>query len=256
MTICSGLSFVTSAAEGAVLTLPDGAISRDLENTPRFRAYAAANIESWYRYINGPRGREAKNGEVRLVIGCDKATSWGMAVTTNMTRDKTHYLKYRSVNQDASTRAPIPLYKWEYTGLAQARVGPDLPEIEDLKRNDDSDEAVEGKYWNQCLFIRTLNLTLNHNTFAQISRELEFAQIQEEQQYRNRGGPRNLAGNTLNAGAQEGGSGLQSGMSSSAQTRSSSVPLGPAMERMAVGDVVKEHMTMSKSPSSPVSFYW
>lgn len=170
-----------------------------------------------------------------------------------MTQDKTHYLKYRPVDRDSATPAPIPLYKWEYTGLAQARVGPDLAEIEDLKRNDDSDVAVGGKYLNQCLFIRTLNLTLNYNTFAQISRELEFAHIQEEQQYRNRGGPSNLASNTLNAGAQEGGTGHQWGMSSAAQTRSTSVPLGSGMG-MAVGDNVKEHVTTSKSPSASVSF--
>ncbi|KAF9476418.1 hypothetical protein BDN70DRAFT_776591, partial [Pholiota conissans] len=70
----------TAAAEGAILTIPEGAVSYDLENIPRIRGYAAENIESWYRYVNGPRGREAKNGEVRLVIGCDKTTSWGMAV--------------------------------------------------------------------------------------------------------------------------------------------------------------------------------
>ncbi|KJA19859.1 hypothetical protein HYPSUDRAFT_143195, partial [Hypholoma sublateritium FD-334 SS-4] len=79
-----GLSFQTSANEGTILTVPEGAVALDLENVPRFRAYAAANVENWYRYVNGPRGREAKNGEVRLVIGCDKTTSWGMASVANM----------------------------------------------------------------------------------------------------------------------------------------------------------------------------
>src|SRR6267378_3949648 len=60
-----GLSFRTSASEGAILTMPDGAISQDLENIPRFREYAAANVRRWYKYINGLRGREAKNGDVR-----------------------------------------------------------------------------------------------------------------------------------------------------------------------------------------------
>lgn len=213
----SGLSFITSAAEGAVLTFPNGAMSYDLENTPRFRAYAAANIESWYRYVNGPREREAKNGEVRLVIGCDKATSWAMAVTTNMTQDKLHYLKYRSVEHNSTTPSSIPLYKWEYTGLPQAKVGPDLPEVEELNRNDDSDVELGGKYWNRSLFIRTLNLTLNNDAFAEVSREMEIAQIQESQQYRNRGYG-NSGSNTLNTGTEAGGTGQQWGMNSAAQT--------------------------------------
>ncbi|KAF8956508.1 hypothetical protein BDZ97DRAFT_1616431, partial [Flammula alnicola] len=71
-----GLCFETSASEGAILTMPEGAISQDLENIPRFRAYAAKHVDNWYRFVNGPRGREAKNGDVRLVVGCDKTTSW------------------------------------------------------------------------------------------------------------------------------------------------------------------------------------
>jgi hypothetical protein len=79
-------TFQASASEGAILTMPDGAISQDLENLPRFREYVAANVERWYRYIHGPRGREAKNGDVRLVVGCDKATSLGIATLTGMTQ--------------------------------------------------------------------------------------------------------------------------------------------------------------------------
>ncbi|KAF8181550.1 hypothetical protein BJ912DRAFT_928995 [Pholiota molesta] len=167
----TGLSFATSAAEGALLTLPDGAIARDLENIRQFRKYAKANIESWYRYVNGPRGREAKNGEVRLVTGCDKASSWGMAAIASITENKVHHFKYRSI-EDVAPIAPIPLYKWEHTGFAEARVGPDLQEIEDLRR-DDSNAAMGGKYKNQCLFVRTLNITLSDDAFAKISQDIE-----------------------------------------------------------------------------------
>jgi len=53
-----GLSFQTSGSEGAILIMPEGAISEDLENISRFREYAAANARRWYEYINGPLGRE------------------------------------------------------------------------------------------------------------------------------------------------------------------------------------------------------
>ena len=72
------LSFRFSGSEGAILIMPEGAVSEDLENLRGFREYASANMKMWYRYIISTRGREVKNGDVRLVIGCDKATSWGM----------------------------------------------------------------------------------------------------------------------------------------------------------------------------------
>lgn len=50
--------------------------------------------------------------------------------------------------------------KWGYTGRAEARVRPDLLEIADLKRNDDSNAAVEGKSLQTFDFILYLNPTL------------------------------------------------------------------------------------------------
>ena len=49
--------------------MPEGAQSRNLENLVQFRRYLAAHVEDWYRFANGPRGRDAKNGDIRLVIG-------------------------------------------------------------------------------------------------------------------------------------------------------------------------------------------
>ncbi|KJA14914.1 hypothetical protein HYPSUDRAFT_95571, partial [Hypholoma sublateritium FD-334 SS-4] len=65
-------------SEGAILTLPKGSDSSKLLNTRSFNEYLAANVESWYCYTNGPRGREAKNGDLRLVMGWDKAKAWGI----------------------------------------------------------------------------------------------------------------------------------------------------------------------------------
>ncbi|KAF9479607.1 hypothetical protein BDN70DRAFT_834144 [Pholiota conissans] len=247
-----GLSFMTSAAEGAVLTLPDGAVALDLENIPQIRAYAAAHIENWYRYINGPRGREAKNGEVRLVIGCDKATSWGMAAVANLSQHKTHYLKYRSVVNTGGSEAqpaPIPLYKWDYTGLAEARVGPDLDEIADLKRDDDSNVVVDGKYWNQCLFMRTLNLTLSEEVFGAINREVEAALVVQMQQFQTKAGPSAATSSHRTVGSQtESTASGQSNSHQDTQSGQASNSLDFASEKSSV-----ESVTTSRSPTAPKS---
>ena len=59
--------------------MPQGAYSEKLGNVTTFKKYLSVHAESWYKYVNGVHGREAKNGDVRLVIGCDKSATWGMA---------------------------------------------------------------------------------------------------------------------------------------------------------------------------------
>jgi len=122
-----GLCFRAAGSEGAILTMPDGAISQDLENLPIFREYVAANIKRWYKYINGPRGREAKNGDVHLVVGCDKVTSWGMAAVSNAAQHG--QLKFKPLK----ARSRSCGYTWE-TGRIDVKVGPDQKEIDELRK--------------------------------------------------------------------------------------------------------------------------
>ena len=75
LSFCSDIVFESSASEGAILTMPRGARSEELGNLAMFREYAAANVANWYRFVNGPRGHEAKNGDIRLVVGFDKTSS-------------------------------------------------------------------------------------------------------------------------------------------------------------------------------------
>jgi hypothetical protein len=75
-----GGDFILScrAPQGAVLALPHGSHLRKLENLENLQVYAATHAESWFKYINGPRGR-GLSGSLYLVTGCEKAPSWGLA---------------------------------------------------------------------------------------------------------------------------------------------------------------------------------
>ena len=64
--------------------MPDGAFREDLQNITLFRDFAVENAESWYRFVNGPRGRDIRNGDLHLITGCDKTSSWGLAVYQNV----------------------------------------------------------------------------------------------------------------------------------------------------------------------------
>ena len=157
----SDIVFESSASEGAILTMPRGARSNDLGNSARFREYTAANVADWYRFINGPRGREAKNGDVRLVVGFDKATTWGIATFANQTQQNSCLLKFGLSDGD-----PASTYKWsEYSGVADVRAGPDSDEIDELRFDGDPPDV---QFENQCLFVRTLNATLADDVWADI----------------------------------------------------------------------------------------
>ena len=144
--------------------MPRGARSEDLGEMATFREYAAANVANWYRYVNGPRGREAKNGELRLVVGFDKTTSWGIATFANQTQQNSCRLKFGPSQGDFASTS----YTWsqlEYSGVADVKAGPDSDEIDELRIDSDPSDV---QFENQCLFVRTLNATLADDVWADI----------------------------------------------------------------------------------------
>jgi len=161
--------FESSASEGAILTMPQGAHADNVANISKFRQYLYANAESWYRYVNDERGREARNGDVRLVIGCDKASSWGMATFANSTAQGFR-LRFKPTSQSG----PGQTYEWEYSGTVDTRTGPDPRETEALRSTDDSGHH-SNVYENQCLFVRTLNADLQDDVWKGMGFAFETA---------------------------------------------------------------------------------
>ena len=158
------ITFESSASEGAILVMPQGAYAEDLANVSRFRQYLSANAESWYRYVNDVRGREARNGDVRLVVGCDKTSSWGMATFKDSTARDFH-LKFKPTDRGGSTRT----CGWEYSGMIEARVAPDPEDMVELRTTDDSGHLGR----NLCLFARTLNATLRDDVWQGLGFDFE-----------------------------------------------------------------------------------
>ena len=157
---CRGLTFESSASEGAILTMPDGAFQEELGNLSKFRDYVGIHAANWYKFVNGPRGREAQNGDVRVVVGCDKATSWGMATfaNTSSAQQSNFRLKFRPLQSQHNAGTA---YAWEHSGVAEVRVGPEPGENEELG------ETPTRQLRNQCLFMRTLSVTLSDSVWAE-----------------------------------------------------------------------------------------
>jgi hypothetical protein len=145
-----GFSFRCSAPDGAILTLPDGASREDFRAVALFREYAARNAKSWYQYVNGPRGRDAENGSLYLITGCDKSKFWGVASFSGVSRS--FNLTFSPTAIEGNTNRP---FKWEHASPASTKCGPVPPEYfdGDLPQN-------------QCTFIRGFKIALGEGLRA------------------------------------------------------------------------------------------
>ena len=143
--------------------MPRGARYEYLGNIARFNKYATDNVADWYKFVNGRRGREAKNGDVRLVVGFDKTTSWGIATFVNQTQQNSCRLKFGPSEGDSATT-----HTWsENSGVTDVtvRAGPDSDDSDELRIESDPPDF---RFENQCLFMRTLNITLKDDVWADI----------------------------------------------------------------------------------------
>ncbi|KAE9389237.1 hypothetical protein BT96DRAFT_835160 [Gymnopus androsaceus JB14] len=78
--IGAGLSFSSSAPNGALLILPEGGKRTDHQQLSKFYEYAVECAQSWYAHVNEPMARGVHNGALYLVTGFDKARAWGSGI--------------------------------------------------------------------------------------------------------------------------------------------------------------------------------
>ncbi|KAF8956735.1 hypothetical protein BDZ97DRAFT_1849664 [Flammula alnicola] len=75
--------FITSAREGAVLVLPNGAAREELVDPSRIFPYVKEHAISWYQLLNGDSDnvieRPVTNGTLWVVTGVDRVDSWATA---------------------------------------------------------------------------------------------------------------------------------------------------------------------------------
>ncbi len=150
-----GFEFNCSREKGAILVLPDGGARFDALNLSQFRSYAARNAHAWYQFANIVCGREAVNGSLYLVTGCDKACSWGAASFFNPADTRSFSLKFL-VGGVAEGNIKLG-YSWKSTSSADVRAYPD----------GESTYFVDSLRPNQCVFLRGFGISIRTNTFSQ-----------------------------------------------------------------------------------------
>ena len=148
--------------------MPEGAYTEGLRALSRVRSYIVTHAEDWYKFIiNGPRGRKTQNGDLQVVVGCAKTTSWAMATFSNSSssQEPNLRLKFSVLGGQHSQRSAGSKYIWEHSGDASAevKIGPRRGENEELGETDSN------RLQNQCLFLQTLSLTLSDTCWKEYS---------------------------------------------------------------------------------------
>ncbi|KAJ6474390.1 hypothetical protein DFH09DRAFT_953235 [Mycena vulgaris] len=86
----------TNSKQTGLLLLPDGASRWDLLPLQVFRDYALKHGQNWYAFVNGRLGRMIGSGDLYLVTGVTKSTSWSVAAIENQSGDGKVSLKLKA----------------------------------------------------------------------------------------------------------------------------------------------------------------
>ncbi len=131
--------------------LPQGATRYDRKDILSMRNYALDHAHEWYKYINGRLGREALNGSLCFVTGCDKTTAWGSAAMSKPSDVRKFSIKFL-VGGLAEGRIALRL-SWSTNEWTDTRVYPP----EDIDMN-----AVRE---NQAVFIRGFTISVREKSW-------------------------------------------------------------------------------------------
>ncbi|KAJ7762054.1 hypothetical protein DFH07DRAFT_739914, partial [Mycena maculata] len=152
--------FNSFESTGAVLALPHGGRLEKLGNLGTMRKYAAENAESWYKYVNGTRGRELPNGSLYLVTGWEKAKSWGMASFRDVVIPQNEFWRLCFIPiTDADTDYK---YRWQ-AGPARYKYADPPP--------------VDGTPLNQTTFIHAFTISLCEGIWGKLFGDVEVSEL-------------------------------------------------------------------------------
>ncbi|KAJ7469872.1 hypothetical protein B0H11DRAFT_1392313 [Mycena galericulata] len=85
-----------TAKETALLLLPDGASRCDLRPLQVFKDYALKHARNWYAFVNGRLGWMVEAGDLYLITGVDKSSTWSVLAMENRSEDLHLSLKLKA----------------------------------------------------------------------------------------------------------------------------------------------------------------
>ncbi|KAJ7211629.1 hypothetical protein GGX14DRAFT_448918 [Mycena pura] len=153
------VSTASSDAATGILLLPDGGSRADLRRLQRFRNYAIKHARHWYAFVNGELERMVDNGDLYLVTGVDKCTSWSVAALE--THGSAHGFSLKLKALQAATANASYSWEWEVAN-SFTRSGPSRREGEESWTD------------NQTVFLRGFKVAVRASIFGKSSQALSI----------------------------------------------------------------------------------
>ncbi|KAJ6562260.1 hypothetical protein B0H19DRAFT_95115 [Mycena capillaripes] len=113
---------ISASSKEAVLILPDGGSRCNARPLDKFRSYALEHARSWYIFVNKRLHRMIDSGDLYFITGCDKSSSWNLAVTQNRSDDAEVSLRLRAAQ--IGSAGGIFAWQWEDVTSEVADSGP------------------------------------------------------------------------------------------------------------------------------------
>lgn len=91
----SGITYSCRRKQGALLTLHQGGLRKDVIRTKVFEDYIRDHVDSWFSFAQQRKLDVERMEDIILVTGCTLATSWGAATFVDSTQDAEVSLRFR-----------------------------------------------------------------------------------------------------------------------------------------------------------------
>jgi hypothetical protein len=124
----------------------------------KFRDYAIKHAQRWYAFVNGDLERMVENGDLYLVTGTDKSTSWSVAAVENHSEDCRISLKLKAAQVGSAGTSCV--WEWE-TANSFADSGP---------RRLPDDEWTE----NQTVFLRGFKVAIRSSPLKKSAKAISI----------------------------------------------------------------------------------
>ncbi|KAJ7039346.1 hypothetical protein C8F04DRAFT_305523, partial [Mycena alexandri] len=145
----------TASQTAAVLLLPDGASRTNLRPRRIFRDYALKHGQRWYAFVNGDLDRMVENGDLYLVTGVDKCSSWSLAAIENEAEGCGLSLKLKAASVGSASASCA--WEWECASCF-ANSGP--------RRRPEEESWTD----NQCVFLRGFKVAIRSTPLKRLGK--------------------------------------------------------------------------------------
>jgi len=125
-----GFEFHTQSEKGAILVLPRGGHSLQLQQRQKVEDLARKNGKSWYKFVNGPGPfeRGVPNGTLGLVTKVVKTSDFGVASFEDASHSGGVSFTLKAASAVAGQASAS--FKWQVSSAISHRSGPErVPEM-------------------------------------------------------------------------------------------------------------------------------